>query len=290
MNNLVNNLDEDLIRTIDFWKNIAKSSVLFARGAKNKVDLNSDEIIVVIGPRRSGKSSFLQLFMQELPEKSWVYINFEDPFFIENKNPEIIEDIINVYLENFSQNLKYLFFDEIQNIQNWERVVRKYQETKKYKIFVTGSSSKLLSQEFSTVLTGRHKTIKILPLDFVEYLQFNKVDFEKKADLVLQESKIQKLFQEYLNLGGFPKIVLDKKPEVLKQYFYDIIQKDIVGRHDVRQREKIERLGNYLLSNIAKVYSVRALSKTFELSWEYISLYIEYFKEAFILKDLVPKL
>lgn len=283
----MNNIDAGLINTIEFWKKTAKNSVLFSRSAKVKVDLKSDEIIAVNGPRRSGKSSFLQLFMQELPEDSWVYINFEDPIFIENKNPEIIENIINTYLENFSSNLKYLFFDEIQNIQNWERVVRKYQETKKYKVFITDSSSKLLSQELSTVLTGRHKTIKILPLDFLEYLNFNKVIFRNKADLVINDNKIQKLFQNYLELGGFPKIVLDKKPEVLKQYFYDIIQKDIVGRHEVRQREKIERLGNYLMSNVAKVYSVNALSKTFELSWEYISLYIEYFKESFLLNDLV---
>jgi len=283
----MNNIDnENLVKIISFWQKTAQSNSLFPRDAKQEVNLRKDEIIAVIGPRRSGKSSFLQLFMQELPENEWVYINFEDPFFIRNKSSEIIGQLIDAYLENFSSELKYLFFDEIQNIDNWERAIRKYQETKKYKIFITGSSSKLLSQEFATVLTGRHKIIKILPLNFQEYLAFNKFNIKKKADYIINEARIKKLFGEYLTLGGFPKVVLDKKPEVLKQYFYDIIQKDIVGRHDIRQTEKMKRLGSYLLSNVAKIYSVAALSKTFELSWEYINLYIEYFKEAFILDDL----
>lgn len=284
----MNNInDENLIKIINFWKQTFRNNHLFPRTARQKVDLNRDEVIAVIGPRRSGKSSFLQLIMHELPKDSWVYINFEDPFFIENKNADIIERLIDIYLAYFSSDLKYLFFDEIQNIENWEKVIRKYQETKKYKIFITGSSSQLLSKELATVLTGRHKTIKILPLDFSEFLSFNDFVFKKKADFTIRDEEIKKNFREYLSLGGFPKVVLDKRPEVLKQYFYDIIQKDIVGRYNIRQNEKLERLGNFLLSNIAKVYSVSALSKTFELSWEYVTLFISYFKEAFVLSDLV---
>ncbi len=284
----MNNInDEYLIKIINFWKETSKNNLLVPRIARQQVDLSKDEVIAVIGPRRSGKSSFLQLIMRELPKDSCLYINFEDPFFIENKNADIIERLIEIYLANFSDDLKYLFFDEIQNIGNWEKVIRKYQETKKYKIFITGSSSQLLSKELATVLTGRHKTIKILPLDFSEFLAFNNFVFEKKADFAIKDEEIKKKFNEYLSLGGFPKVVLDKRPEVLKQYFYDIIQKDIVGRYNIRQGEKLERLGNFLLSNIAKVYSVSALSKTFELSWESVNLFISYFKEAFVLNDLV---
>ena len=283
----MNNNTENLVKIIDFWRKTATSDRLFPRNAQKQIDLKSDEVIAVIGPRRSGKSSFLKLIMQDIPENSWLYINFEDPFFIEHRNVDIIEQLIAVFVEYFHPTLKYLFFDEIQNIQNWEKAVRKYQETKKYKIFITGSSSQLLSKEFSTVLTGRHKTIKILPLDFPEFLVFNKLKLGKKTDYITNEILIKKLFEEYLSMGGFPKVVLDKKPEVLKQYFYDIVQKDIVGRYEIRQHDKLERLGSYLLSNVAKVYSIATLSNTFDLSWEYINLYIQYFKEAFVLNDLV---
>ncbi len=282
----MNNLEENLVKVIAFWKSSVKNDQLFPRTAESQVDILKDEIVAVMGPRRSGKSSFLKLLMQKLPEDSWLYVNFEDPFFIEENEVGVIEKLIDTYLEYFSSELKYLFFDEIQNIGKWEKAIRKYQETKKYKIFVTGSSSQLLSKEFSTVLTGRHKTIRILPLSFKEYLEFNNVVAERKTDYITKEGQIKKLFKQYLIMGGFPKVAIDKKPEVLKQYFYDIIEKDIMGRYQIRQGEKLERLTSYLLSNVARVYSVSALSKTFDLSWEYISLYIQYLKEAFVLNDL----
>lgn len=282
----MNNINDNLIQVIDFWKKTAISDHLFLRMAESELRMEDDEIVAVIGPRRSGKSSFLKLIIQKLPPESWLYINFEDPFFIENKEAVIVDQIVETYLNNFSPKLKYLFFDEIQNIDKWEKAVRKFHESKKYKIFVTGSSSKLLSQEFSTVLTGRHKTIKILPLNFKEFLSFRNLKIEKKADFVIKDQEIQNLFKEYLFFGGFPRVVLDKKPEVLKQYFSDIVQKDIVGRYEIRQREKLERLGIYLLSNVANVYSISALSRTFDISWEYVQLYIQYFKEAFILSEL----
>jgi len=224
--------------------------------------------------------------MQKLPKDSWLYINFEDPFFIENSDVSIIGQLIETFEEYFNPKLKYLFFDEIQNIDHWEKAVRKYQESGNYQIFVTGSSSRLLSKEFATVLTGRHKTIKVLPLSFQEFLSFRNFKIQQKADLITKETEIKKLFREYLTLGGFPKVVLERKPEVLKQYFYDILQKDIVSRYNIRQQEKLERLGVYLLSNVASLYSISAMSKTFDLSWESIALYIEYFKEAFIINDL----
>lgn len=282
----MNNYKPELVKVIEFWRNVAIGDELFSRRAKSEINLQFDEVVVIIGPRRSGKSSLLKLLIRDLPPQSWLYVNFEDPFFLEHNKVSIIEDLVESYLDNFSSSLKYLFFDEVQNIDNWEKAVRKFQEINKYKIFITGSSSKLLSKELSTLLTGRHKTIKVLPLSFQEFLEFRNFEVRKKADLIIKDNEIKKMFHDYLSIGGFPKVVLENRPEVLKQYYSDILEKDIVGRHKIRQKEKLERLGVYLLTNVANVYSLSNLSRVFELSRVSTLQYIHYFKEAFVLDEL----
>lgn len=275
--------NKELIKTITFWRESVQKDVLFHRDLEEKIDIKSDEIIDIIGPRRSGKSSVLKLLIKNLEKDSWLYINFEDPFFIENNSPEVIDELIDAYKQNYSHSLKYLFFDEIQNIERWENAVRKLRDGSGYKIFITGSSSKLLSGELSSLITGRHLSYVLLPLSFREYLSFKKIRIDNKKDIVLQEAKIIKYFDKYLHLGGFPKIVLDENMELLKQYYSDILGKDIIERHNIRQKSIIEKMGVYLLSNAAKILSVASLEKTFGISFQSASSYLEYFKESFLI-------
>ena len=278
---------EKIIKIIDFWQKSVKNDELYSREVINAIDLKNKEIVDIVGPRRSGKSSILKLIIKRLNLKGdHLFINFEDPYFIENNGPEIIEEIIEVYLEYFSKNLKYLFFDEIQAINGWEKTIRKLRDGTDYKIFVTGSSSKLLSREISTLITGRHLSYHTLPLDFKEYLYFKKIDIDTKKEIVLKQSLIKKEFEEYLHIGGFPEVVLSGNKELLKNYFYDFIQKDVAARHEVRDREALEKMAIFLISNSAKIYSIESIKKAFSLSYESARDYLDYLIEAFLLFEL----
>lgn len=277
---------KELIRTIDFWKKSAEESGLFRRILTDKINIKSDEIIDIIGPRRSGKSSILKLLIKNMEKDSWLYINFEDPAFIENNNPKVIEELIETYIQHYGSSLKYLFFDEIQNIEYWEKAVRKLRDGSKYKIFITGSSSKLLSRELSSLITGRHLSYNLMPLNFREYLFFKNITVNNLKETVLQEAKIVKYFEKYLKLGGFPKIVLGENEELLKQYYPDILEKDIIKRHNIRQKDIVEKIGVFLLSNASKILSINSLEKAFNVSFEAASNYLNYFKEAFLVFEV----
>lgn len=278
---------EAIVKVIDFWQKAAKEKGLFPRALIEKINIKSSEIIDVVGSRRGGKSSLLKLLIEKINGLyPFLYINFEDPFFIDNNQPAIIENLIEIYKEYFDPKLKYLFFDEIQNIENWEKAVRKLYDGEKYKFFITGSSSKLLSSELATLITGRHLSYELMPLTFKEYLSFKGLEISDAKGMILHRTKIAMAFDKFLKLGGFPKIVLDENVELLKQYYSDILEKDILKRYNIRQKLTIEKMGIYLLSNAAKTLSLAELEKTFKLSFEATSAYLGHFLDAFLAFEL----
>ncbi|MCL4512425.1 MAG: AAA family ATPase [Candidatus Eremiobacteraeota bacterium] len=277
---------EQIIKVIDFWKKNAEQGLLHPRSTLDNMDLKSKEIVDLLGPRRSGKSSLLKLIARKVRPNGFLFINFEDPFFVENQDPGIIEEILAVFYEYYSPDLRYLLFDEIQGIPQWERYLRKLRDTEKYRIFVTGSSASLLSREIAALLTGRHLSYPVFPLSFKEFLQFKEVEIKNKKDLVLKESMIKKRFADYLQIGGFPEAVLTGKQELLKNYFFDIIQRDIMMRHSVRETKILEKVAVYTLTHSAKIISIEALKKTFDSSFALITAYLEYLKEAFLICEL----
>ncbi len=280
---------DQLIEIINFWQNNASSKELFGRFIVDKIDVDSKEVIDLIGPRRSGKSSVMKLLIQKIGTNgNWLYLNFEDPFFISNNSPQVIEEAITVFKTHFNSNLKYLFFDEIQNIQNWESAIRKLRDSEQYKIFITGSSAKLLSQELSTLLSGRHLSYQLLPLSFGEFLEFRQAGKLAGSikNLTINNDLLLKHFSDYMGTGGFPEVVLSKRMELAKQYYNDIVQKDIMSRYDIRDKVALEKIGLFLLSNSAKVVSMSALGKIYNLSSVIVADYVEYFKTAFLFFEL----
>ncbi len=278
---------EQLVRVIDFWQKSARKNNLLERAVLNEIDFKSKEIVDLVGPRRSGKSSVLKLIVKKLKLKDdFLFLNFEDPFFVENNSPQIIEEALDVYREYFNPGVKYLFLDEIQEIKNWEKAIRKLRDGGNLKIFITGSSSKLLSRELSSLITGRHLSYRVLPLSFAEFLNFEKIDIKSQKDVILKEKTLQKKFGEYLEWGGFPEPVLQKNHELLKNYFFDILEKDIVARHEVRDRTTLEKMAVFLLTNSAKIVTMESLKSNFNLSFDTVSTYVEYFKDSFLLFDL----
>lgn len=278
---------DNLVKVIDFWNQSTGLDELYGRDVVEEINYKSKEIIDIVGPRRSGKSSVLKLVISRMGLcDNFLYINFEDPYFVEHNSPQVIEDIISVFKEHYGDNLKYLFFDEIQEIKNWEKAIRKLRDGEDYKIFITGSSSSLLSREMSSSLTGRHLSYKVFPLSFREYLFFEKININSKKDFILKKNLILEKFKDYLNQGGFPEAVITADVELLKEYFYDIIQKDVIARHDVRDVEALEKMAVFLLSNSGKIVSIESIKNSFNLSFRSADLYLEYLKDAFLVFEL----
>src|SRR3990167_11413073 len=185
--------------------------------------MKGNEIVIITGIRRCGKSSLLRIISKKIKEK-FVYMNFDDikltDFKVEN-----FEDIEEIVSETYGikTNVIYLL-DEIQNVPSWERWVNNLY-AKKIKVFVTGSNSSLLSSEISTFLTGRNKVIKLYPFSFKEFLLAKKIKIDYKT--TDERRTISHAFNDYFEKGGFPLVIINEDLSLSKQYFEDILNKDI---------------------------------------------------------------
>lgn len=254
------------------------------------------EIIALIGPRRAGKSTILYQIMTALREsgveaKSILHVNLEEPEFSPFLTLSFLDKLYDLYRANvYPKGRVHIFLDEIQNIPQWERWVRARNDTEDIKIWLTGSSSSLLSRELASVLTGRNFTFPIYPLNFREVLQFKNITIPKEPRPFIQSAEIQHALMNYMEWGGFPRIVLAQDDEerirLLKQYFDEIILKDIIQRHEIRDVLALRNIAIYLLTNTACLLSYKRLSEIFQISTDLAKAYVQYLKEAFVIHDL----
>ncbi|MBI2507925.1 ATP-binding protein [Candidatus Woesearchaeota archaeon] len=251
------------------------------------------KIITLVGSRRSGKTFyFYQLikeFLKKAPKERVIYINFEDDRILPLDFKEL-DGIFEAYYELYPENKDkeiYVFFDELQNIKSWELYVRRIYDKEKVRLFVTGSSSKLLSREIATSLRGRTLTLYVFPLSFSEFLKFNDIKIDKNTFYSKERFKIKKLFEKYLILGGFPEVALEKnnlEHQILSSYYEIMIYKDIVERFSVRNTNLLKSLGKFLMTNISSQFSVNAyynyLKENIAVSKETVFEYLSYLEEA----------
>ena len=264
-----------------------------------KLSLEKNFINDIVGPRRSGKTYLMFLTIKKLQEtvdrEATIYINFENRKLLPLKGSYFNSIIEFAYAEDLFKKYEtiYLFLDEIQRIEGWERYVRSiYDEFKeKIKIFVSGSSANLLSKEYSKLLTGRHLTTHVLPLSFREYLQFKDVMVSKKTPTEWEEAKIKKHLIDYLKTGGFPDVVLGKDKEtILSQLFMDIVSRDVLSRAGIRKENILEEFSYYLSNNVSNLLSFNNMKKYFtnrgiKISVPTLLNYFWHLKNAFLFFD-----
>jgi len=256
-----------------------KADDLIERDISLKDYMKGNEIVIITGIRRCGKSSLLKIISKKLNEK-FVYMNFDDIRLTDFKveNFEDIEEIVSE-IYGIKTNVIYLL-DEIQNVPSWERWVNNLY-AKKIKVFVTGSNSSLLSSEISTFLTGRNKVIKLYPFSFREFLLFKKI----KTDYQTTDERraVSQAFNEYFEKGGFPLVIINDDLTLSKQYFEDILNKDIIKRYNIKKVKELKDLILYLFSNVSKTYSYSTLKQVSSIkSLSMINNYIEYLKNVFV--------
>jgi predicted AAA+ superfamily ATPase len=200
----------------------------------------------------------------------------------------LIEDIKNTYLE-YMQPIGeiVIMLDEVQNIKGWEQWIRKEYELNNNHLYVTGSNSHLLSQEFGTALGGRYLDIEVFPLSFKEYLLFHSIHINSKAEFIHKKMKLKQLFHNYIKEGGFPKVVIldDKelKKEILKNYYDSILLKDIVARYRLKNYQLLNELVLFLLSNNATLNAYNKLKNNFHTSFDTIRDYMEYLLNSYMI-------
>ncbi|MBU4255816.1 MAG: ATP-binding protein [Candidatus Thermoplasmatota archaeon] len=246
-------------------------------------------IVPVVGPRRAGKSYCLyDLIVNKLKIKDadFLFMNFEDAELADINFKEIA-NIVNLHEEIYGKKPEYTFLDEVQNVQNWHKAVRSLFETKKYYIFISGSSSKLLSKEIVTSLRGRTLSHTILPLSFKEFLGFKKFEL-KPFYSSTEENKIKNSLRNYLKFGGFPDIVFENQiaDKFFREYIDLVIFKDIVERYKIKNVFIIKFLIKNILASFSKEFSVHKIfnalkSQNIKVSKKTLYNYTSYLEDAF---------
>lgn len=222
---------------------------------------NKNIVKILVGIRRSGKSVMLQLVKDELietgaAENQFVYINFESEKNASLKQAEALYPYISEKVEGISGKA-YIMLDEVQEVEDWQRVINSFMVDFDADIYITGSNAKLLSGEFATYLAGRYVEIVIYPFSFIEVLDLYKADH--------REYNENEVFLEYLQFGGMPFLhEIGYDPEASVQYLTDIynsvILKDVVQRNNIRDVELLDRIIKFIISNVGSPFSSKSIS------------------------------
>ena len=242
--------------------------------------IKSKQIQIVTGIRRCGKSTLLKQLSEKLD--SFYYLNFDDERLLKF-SVEDFDSLLILWKKLYKS--KTIILDEIQNVKNWERFIRRiYDED--YKIILTGSNAKLLSGDLSTHLTGRHIKLELYPFSFSEYLRFKNFDSDKwkTTDRL---AKLLKLTDEYVENGGFPEYVIFGDVDYLKRIFEDILYKDLIVRFKIREIKSFRELANFLFTNFTSEISYNSLQRALNFkSVVSVKNYIGHLQESYLLHEL----
>ena len=248
------------------------------REEERQIDLKSHLAQVVIGVRRSGKSTMCRKVLREANVKA-AYVNFDDERLAKTQTSDlnnILEALYIVYGD-----FQYLFLDEVQNIEGWPLFVNRLLRQKMH-LIVTGSNAKLLSNELTTHLTGRHHKITLFPFSFEEYARMRQLDTQ--ALTTKGQAAVKRELNTYLMNGGLPELLIEKDSQgYIMALLEAIIKRDITLRFKVRYPEVLQRLATYLIDNFAQEYNATTIAELLGVSDHTIDTYCGYLQEAFLL-------
>jgi predicted AAA+ superfamily ATPase len=286
----------EILNEWNYWnKKLPKTHARTFYDKKITTLLTYNEVVVIKGIRRSGKSTLIlnsikNLLLNGVAIKNILFVNLEDPRFINNLSTKLLQDIKDTYLEYLDPDEKpYIFLDEIQNIPNWEKWVNKEYELKLSNITISGSNSSMLSSEIASNLSGRYLQIDILPLSFKEYLQFKTIQISNKLDFIDKKIELNREFEAYLKYGGFPKALeyeTDDKRDLLIAYKDSILLKDIVARYNLKELKTLEEIAAFLLANSGISQSINKLKNNFHISYDMANAYLEYLIKAYMIFEI----
>lgn len=249
-----------------------------AREEEKQIDLKSKLAQVVIGVRRSGKSTLCRKVLRAANVQA-AYVNFDDER-LENVQSgdlnKILEALYIVYGD-----FQYLLLDEVQNVDGWPLFVNRLLRQHLH-LIVTGSNAKLLSNELTTHLTGRHHKIMLYPFSFAEYANMKMLDIFSLT--TKSKAIVKRALNEYLLNGGFPELQTETNTQdYIMGLLEAIVKRDITKRFNVRYPEVLQRLATYLIDNFAQEYNAKVIGEIMGVSDHTIDTYSGYLQEAFLL-------
>jgi hypothetical protein len=228
-----------------------------------------NKAITVIGPRRAGKTYFMFDIIGKLAginRTETLYVNFED-HRLQSAGTEDIDIILKTYYEIYPQNKDktlYLFLDEIQNVKGWELFVRRTLDTEKVRVYLTGSSSKLLVTEIATSMRGRSIGYTILPFSFGEFLRIKGVKPQKYLSSK-ETAWILKYLDDYVKNGGFPEITLESdeylRLKILNSYIDTLLLKDVIDRYQIKNTKVLRMLYNGIIASFSREFSIHKFKR-----------------------------
>jgi len=261
-----------LQRVIDTQKNkMIRLGTGFNREILPDLPALQSHALIVTGIRRCGKSTLLKQILESDDSKK-LFLSFEDPrlFNFELSDFEMLDNIIE------KSNCEKLFFDEIQVIDGWELYIRQKLD-EGYQVVVTGSNASLLSRELGTKLTGRHISKELFPFSYREFLGFK--------NLQANETTLQK----YMDTGGFPEFLKINNPDILTELFLDILNRDIIVRHGIRDARSLKNLAVYLVSNTGTLITASKLQQPLNVKTAATVLdYFSYLEDSYLV-SFMPK-
>lgn len=250
--------------------------------------MNTELIKVMTGMRRSGKSVMLELIQTELlvsgiSEKQIISYNFEQMKYAHLLDAPSLYQDVHQKCHNIHERV-YLFFDEIQEVKDWQKAINSFRVDFDCDIYITGSNAKLLSGELSTYLAGRYVQFEIFPFSFSEFMEIYKEKYPNASN--------DEIFQKYLVIGGMPyNSNLNFDEEVVKVYLEDLFNsvqlKDIIARNKIRDIDLLKKIITYVMLNIGNTFSASSISKFIKsegrsISSETILNYLQYTNDSFL--------
>lgn len=250
--------------------------------------INTDLVKVMTGIRRCGKSVMLELIKEELLQSGvnksqFISINFEDMSYANLQTAKALNDDI-IERANKIEGKVYLFFDEIQEVKDWEKCINSLRVSLDCDIYITGSNAKLLSGELATYLGGRYVEFIIYPFSFAEFVELYRE--------IYPDEPINMIFQKYVVFGGMPylsNIRFEKTASIqyLNDLFNSVQLKDIVKRNNIRDVDLLERISAYVMANVGNTFSATSISKFFKsekrnVAPDTILNYIKYCCDAYL--------
>lgn len=259
------------------------------------IPVDSGKVVSLIGARRTGKTFLLFQVMQDLIDQGVqreqiIYLNFEDArlFPVASEDLDLILRAHGELFPDLAKKKRYIFFDEIQNVTDWERYVRRIYDTEDISVFLTGSSSSLLRRDMSSAMRGRCLVFEVFPLSFAEFLAFRNIAYVPYS--TQSEAEVIHGFHEYLEWGGFPEVVLAEeglKPLILQEYVSLMLHRDLIERHNIRNQRLVRMLLKFCAQNTASLISLNKLYNDFtsqgiKLGKATLYDYMEMLEDAYI--------
>lgn len=247
--------------------------------------LQGSSIIIITGVRRCGKSVVLKNIRKSLAESDY-YINFDDDRLV-NFTVADFQILYEIFVEMFGIQ-KTFYFDEIQNILGWERFVRRLHEQGN-KVFITGSNASMLSVELGTRLTGRNISVTMYPYSFYEFVSYKNIALLQRSlennltTTTVDTGLFVGLFNEYMQVGGFPEYVKDQQDDYISSLYENILYKDIIVRHKLTKSQELKQLVFFAASNVGKNITLNSVRKMLNLgNASTVSEYYGYLDQSFL--------